>query len=219
MDKRNFNCACVAGLLAVVVAVPFAVSRIGHDGTRGAAPTVSSATSRTMPSQAARIADDLNRAREDGDAGAVLACAEAARGCADAAIRLEAVEALEETGAAGFAALTAFLGDGDADVRESAASAWCWTVSEFDSDARKIREIESALTTFSDPDVLEQIAAEYIGLDDRQVVESLVRLIGRNLSPVARKQALEVYESVTGDEWVSVESARAWIAASCDESV
>ena len=216
MDKRKFNFACVTGLLAVVVAMPFAVSRIG--GTRGAEPaTPRMAAQVAVPS--ARIAEDLGRAREDGDAGAVLACAEAARGCADAAVRLEAVEALEETGAAGFAALTAFLGDGDAEVRESAASAWCWAVSEFESDARKIREIESALSTFSDPDVLEQIAAEYTGLDDRQVVESLVRLIGRGLSPAARRQVLEAYESVTGDEWVSAESARAWIAASCDESV
>lgn len=167
----------------------------------------------------AALAARIDRAHENDDLSATLACVRAALTCPDADVRKAMVDALESFGDDAFVELTPFLADTDEEVRTSAAMAWCGVVSQFDDDADKVRSIETVMRVVSDPETLESVADEYLQVSDRQAVESLVRLLEENLPATARTQLLETYEMVTGDEWTSAEAARNWIATECDESV
>ena len=154
-----------------------------------------------------RIEDGLDRE----DVGAVIACVDAALACTNTEVREAMVNALGWFGVKGMAALTSFLGDPDEDVRESAMNEWSMALSEIEDDGERIGVVETAMAVLSDEDALEDISGEFIGVDDKLAVESLLRVIEGGGSAEGVAKAKETYEFVTGDEFVDRATAEKWI--------
>lgn len=165
------------------------------------------------------LAARIDQALDKDSLQEALTCFDLARTSASADVRKSMVEALEWFGESALPELTAFLSDADDEVRESALYAWSQAVSELEEDDEKILVIESVMGAVSDPEILENVANEYISLDDRLVVESLARLIVSDLPESVRRRAAETYEDVTGDPWTSVEDAEKWLEEVCAETV
>ena len=158
------------------------------------------------------LAERIDKAYDDEDLKAAVACAEEAQKCGVVEIRQSMVETLGWFGERALPELTPFLADGDEDVRESALNEWTMALSSVEDDGEKIRAVELALHVLNDEDALEQISGEYIGVDEKLAVESLVRVIAAGGSEGGIAKAKETYEFVTGDEWSGVEAAERWIA-------
>lgn len=154
----------------------------------------------------------IEQALDDEKLEDALACAKEALRCGNAEVRQEMVDALGWFGAAALPELTPFLADPDEDVRESAMNEWSMAVSEIENETEKIGIVEVAMSILTDEDGLEEISGEYIGIDEKLAVESLVRIVAANGSKEGVAKAKETYEFVTGEEWTSAEAARKWIA-------
>lgn len=159
-----------------------------------------------------RLSDRIEDALDREDVGAVVACVDAALACTNTEIREAMVNALGWFGVKGMAALTSFLGDPDEDVRENAMNEWSMALSEIEDDGERIGVVETAMAVLSDEDALEDISGEYIGVDDKLAVESLLRVIEGGGSAEGVAKAKETYEFVTGDEFVDRATAEKWIA-------
>lgn len=158
------------------------------------------------------LAARIEKALDDEVLEDALACAGEALKCKDTAIRQAMVDTLGWFGAKAIPELTPFLADADDDVRESAMNEWSMAVSEIEDDAEKIGTVELAMTVLTDEDALEDISGEYIGVDDKLAVESLMRVIAADANKASVDKAKETYEFVTGDEWAGEEEAKRWIA-------
>ena len=68
------------------------------------------------------------------------------------------------------------------------------------------------MSVLSDDDALDDLSNEYIGVDEKLAVESLLKVIegGGNEKGVAK--AKETYEFVTGEEFTNRADAEKWIA-------
>lgn len=165
------------------------------------------------------LAERIEKALDDEDFQLAVSCSEEAQSCAVAEIRQSMVETLGWFGEKALPELTPFLADDDEDVRESAKSEWTMALSSINDDGEKIRAVELALHVLRDEDALEEISGEYIGVDEKLAVESLVRVISAGGSAEGVAKAKETYEFVTGDEWAGVEAAERWIAEEYSPSV
>jgi len=159
-----------------------------------------------------KLAADIEKALDDEDFGLAKRCAPIALESKDVAIRQSMVDTLGWFGEKALPELTPFLADPDEGVAESAMNEWETAVSSIEDDKLKIGVVEMAMQVISDEDGLESIANEYIGVDEKLAVESLVRIIegGGNAKGISR--AKETYEFVTGDEYAGREAAEKWIA-------
>lgn len=157
------------------------------------------------------LADRIERALEDEDVNRARECAAEAQSCRVAEIRQAMVDALGWFGSRALPELTPFLADADEDVRESAQNEWSMALSDIENDAERVSAAELAMSVLTDEDMLEDVSGEYIGVDEKLAVESLVRVIEANRSSAGVAKAKETYEFVTGDEWQSVVEARRWI--------
>lgn len=142
-------------------------------------------------------------------------------------VRELAVEALEWFGEKALPELTTMMGDKDEDVAQTAMSAWQTGLSEITDSSERALTAQLALKTISDPVALEMIGAEFANAatemiddaeDDRQagecrtqVVQAIVDMMGDESSQSRTAAAKEVYEAVTGHEWVSVEEAERYL--------
>lgn len=158
------------------------------------------------------LEERIEKALEDESLDAAIACAGEAFRCKVAEIRQNMVDTLGWFGAKALPELTPFLADDDDDVRESAMSEWTMALQDIEDDAARIGAVESAMCILNDEDSLEELSNEYIGVDEKLAVESLVRIIGGGGSKEGVEKAKETYEFVTGDEWAGVEEAARWIA-------
>lgn len=157
------------------------------------------------------LADRIERALEDEDVNKARECAAEAQSCRVTEIRQAMVDALGWFGSRALPELTPFLADADEDVRESAQNEWSMALSDIENDAERVYAAELAMSVLTDEDMLEDVSGEYIGVDEKLAVESLVRVIEANRSSAGVAKAKETYEFVTGDEWQSVVEARRWI--------
>lgn len=158
------------------------------------------------------LAERIEKALEDESLQDAISCAQQAQLCGNVDIRRAMVETLGWFGEKALPELTPFLADPDEDVRDSAMNEWSMAVSGIEDEAEKIGVVELAMNVLTDEDALEDISGEYIGIDEKLAVESLVRLIEANGSRQGVAKAKETYEFVTGDEWQSKEAAAKWIA-------
>ena len=158
------------------------------------------------------LAERIEKALDEEDFKAAVACAEEAQKCAVPEIRQSMVETLGWFGEKALPELTPFLADEDEDVRERAKSEWSMALSSIEDDGVKIRTVELAMHVLKDEDALEDMSGEYIGVDEKLAVESLSRIIAAGGSEEGIAKAKETYEFVTGDEWTSAEEAARWIA-------
>ena len=159
-----------------------------------------------------RLAERIEKALDEESFEAAAACAKEALSCKDTEIRQAMVETLGWFGAKALPELTPFLADSDEDVRDGAMNEWSMAVSGIEDDAEKVGVVELAMNVLTDEDALEDISGEYIGVDEKLAVESLMRIIAADGSKNGVAKAKETYEFVTGDEWVSAEAAAKWIA-------
>ena len=158
------------------------------------------------------LEERIEKALDDENLEEALACAEEAQDCAVVEIRQAMVDTLGWFGKKALPELTPFLADADEDVRENAKSEWMMAVSEIEDDVEKIGTVELAMCVLRDEDDLEEISGEYIGVDEKLAVESLVRSVEGGGSKEGVEMAKETYEFVTGDEWAGVEETARWIA-------
>ena len=167
-------------------------------------------TTRTPAERA--LEERIEKALEDESLEAAIACAGEASRCKVAEIRQNMVDTLSWFGAKALPELTPFLADDDNAVRESAMGEWTMALQGIEDDATRIGAVESAMVILNDEDSLEELSSEYIGVDEKLAVESLVRIIEGGGSKKGVEKAKETYEFVTGDEWAGVEEAARWIA-------
>ena len=158
------------------------------------------------------LAERIEKALDDENFELAVACAEEAQKCGVVEIRQSMVDTLGWFGEKALPELTPFLADADEDVRESAMSEWTMALSSIEDEEAKIGVVELAMGVLKDEDALEEISNEYIGVDEKLAVESLVRIIEGGGSKEGIEKAKETYEFVTGDEWNGVEEATRWIA-------
>lgn len=127
-------------------------------------------------------------------------------------VRQAMVDTLGWFGVKALPELTPFLADPDEEVRDAAMNEWSMAVSEIEDDAEKLGVVELAMHVLSDEDALEDISGEYIGVDEKLAVESLLRIIEAEGSAKGVEKAKETYEFVTGDEFVNRAAAEKWLA-------
>ena len=154
----------------------------------------------------------IEKALEDESLEAACACAPEALKCPVAEIRQNMVDTLGWFGGKALPELTPFLADPDDDVRESALGEWTSALADMEDDGERIAAAERAMGVLDDEDMLEDISSEYIGVDEKLAVESLVRIIEGGGSKAGVDKAKETYEFVTGDEWTDAAGAAKWIA-------
>ena len=158
------------------------------------------------------LAERIEKALDEEDLEAALKCADEALKCGVVEIRQNMVETLGWFGEKALPELTPFLADSDEDVRESAMNEWTMALSSIEDDGAKIRTVELAMGVLKNEDALEEISSEYIGVDEKMAVESLVRIIDGGGPKEGVEKAKETYEFVTGDEWTNAAEAERWIA-------
>ena len=158
------------------------------------------------------LAERIEKALDDEKLDDALSCAGEALKCPVAEIRQNMVDTLGWFGKEALPELTPFLADADEDVRDSAKDEWMMALADIEDDNEKIGTVELAMRVLRDEDALEEISDEYIGVDEKLAVESLVRIIDGGGSKEGVEKAMETYEFVTGDEWAGAEEAARWIA-------
>jgi len=158
------------------------------------------------------LAERIEKALDDEDFELAVSCADEAQKCGVVEIRQSMVDTLGWFGEKALPELTPFLADADEDVRESAMNEWTMALSSIEDDGVKIKTVELAMGVLRDEDALEDISGEYIGVDEKLAVESLVRIIDGGGSKEGIDKAKETYEFVTGDEWTDIAGAERWIA-------
>ena len=158
------------------------------------------------------LADRIEKALDEESLDDAIGCADEALRCANTEIRQSMVDTLGWFGAQALPELTPFLADADGDVRESAMNEWSMAVSQIEDEAERTRTVELAMQVLDDEDALEDISGEYIGIDEKLAVESIIRVVEAGRSEQGIAKAKETYEFVTGDEWTDVAEAERWIA-------
>lgn len=166
----------------------------------------------TMTPQERALATRIEKALDEERLEDAVACAKEALASKNPEVRQAMVDTLGWFGEKALPELTPFLADPDEDVRDSAMNEWSMAVSQIENEAEKLGVVELAMNVLTDEDALEDISGEYIGVDEKLAVESLVRLIEANGSAAGVAKAKETYEFVTGDEWTSSAAAAKWIA-------
>ena len=159
-----------------------------------------------------KLAADVEKALDEEDFELAKKCAPLAMKCKVTEIRQAMVDTLGWFGEKAIPELTPFIADPDEDVAESAMNEWESAVSSIADDAEKIGAVELAMQVITDEDDLESISSEYIGVDEKLAVESLLRVIEGGGSANGIAKAKETYEFVTGEEFTDRAAAEKWIA-------
>ena len=154
----------------------------------------------------------IEAALDEEDLSKAVACAKEALNCKNSEVRQAMVDALGWFGAKGLPELTPFLADPDDDVRDSAMNEWSMALSDIEDDAEKIGAVEMAMFALTNEDALDDISGEYIGVDEKLAVESLLKVIEGGGTAQGIEKAKETYEFVTGDEFTTRAAAEKWIA-------
>ena len=154
----------------------------------------------------------IEEALDEEDLKKAVACAKEALSCKNKEVRQSMVDTLGWFGAKGLPELTPFLADPDEDVRDSAMNEWSMALSDIEDDSEKIGAVEMAMFALTNEDALDDISGEYIGIDEKLAVESLLRVIEGGGTAQGIEKAKETYEFVTGDEFTSRAAAEKWIA-------
>ena len=159
-----------------------------------------------------KLAEDVEKALDEEDFELAKKCAPLALNCKDKEVRQSMVDTLGWFGEKALPELTPFLADPDEDIAESAMNEWDSAVSSIEDDGAKIGVTEMAMQVISDEDALESISGNYVGVDEKLAIESLLRVIEGGGSAKGIEKAKETYEFVTGDEFTDRAAAEKWIA-------
>ena len=158
------------------------------------------------------LAARIEKALDEENLKLAVDCANEALRCPRKSIREAMVETLGWFGVKALPELTPFMADSDEDIRTDAQMEWSMALSEIEDDTEKISTVEMAMRVLTDEEMLDDISSEYIGVDEKLAVESLLRLIEGDGSEEGIAKAKETYEFVTGDEFTNRAAAEKWIA-------
>lgn len=154
------------------------------------------------------IEDSLDRE----DLALAIRCASQALQSRVRSIRESMVDTLGWFGVKALPELTPFLADADEDIADNAFCEWYMAMTDIDDDGEKIATVERAMQVLTDEDQLEDISGEYVGVDEKLAVGSLLRVIEGGGSASGIAKAKETYEFVTGEEFSGRAAAEKWIA-------
>ena len=163
-----------------------------------------------------KLVDSIHDAVNDEDCGLAIELAKQAVRSKKAEVRSEMVDTLRFFGEKVMPELLMFIDDSDEGVRMDAMAAYQQAIYDIEEDAEKAKVIEITMCNLADSDALEEIASELIGMDDQLAVQTLVNVIDGG-SRTGKRIARETYETVTGEEFTTVEAAEAWLREQQDE--
>lgn len=171
-----------------------------------------------MTPEERKLAGAIEKALDEEDLVSVRALVGQAMASTNTEIRQSMVDALGWFGVKALPELTPFLVDPDEDVRDSARNEWSMAVSEIENDSEKISVVELAMHVLTDEDMLEDMSNEYIGIDEKLAVESLLKIIESDGSQEGIAKAKETYEFVTGEEFTDRAAAEKWVVEEYEPS-
>lgn len=173
-----------------------------------------------------KLVENIRVALDEEDWDAVQRLTAVAFKSKEAEVRKEAVEALSWFGSRALPELTPMMADSDEEVAEEAMDAWQHALSDVDSAVERIACAKLALGVISNEDALTMIGGEFSSAaleiindeDDEdkamekrvEVIQTLVDLM-EGQQELNAKVAGEIYEDITGNEWISVEEAEKYI--------
>lgn len=165
-----------------------------------------------------QLAKEIEDALDREDIALAIRCAPKAMRSRVRSIRESMVDTLGWFGGKALPELTPFMADADEDIAESAFDEWSKALNDIEDDGEKLATVERAMQVLTDEDQLEDISSEYIGVDEKLSVESLLRIIEGDGSAAGIAKAKETYEFVTGDEFEGRAAAEKWIAEEYEPS-
>lgn len=157
-----------------------------------------------------KLLRQADKAVEKDDVKSARALADSALKSKNTAVRKAAVEALSWFGENALAELTLFLSDADSEVAESAKDAWMQGLTEMEDEAVKASIVEMALRGLKDGEMIDDIANELVGLDEKCALQTICNLIEK-ADGRAVTAAKDAYESITGDKWTGAKAAETWL--------
>jgi len=155
-----------------------------------------------------RLLDAIDQAYDAEDLTSVRALASRARSSPSRSVREAFIWALGWFGPNTLEDLMPFISDADEEIAKDAYAHWTEALQELDDEVKKVSFVERLMTEVTDKEMLDEIALEYLGIDDALAVQSLLRLIN---SETAERTAREIYEMVTGEPYTTDEAAQNWI--------
>ena len=169
---------------------------------------------RPYPSADQKIMAAAAAAIENDDLEAARRIAALALNSGNKELREAVVDALGWFGAPAMAELTPFMADPDDGVADAAASHRKDALQEIDDDGTKAGVIEVSAKAIMNKDILEDVANELIGIDEVAAVQVVVNMIesGGDKADVA----LDVYNSITGEDWSDIDAAETWLQENYD---
>ena len=155
---------------------------------------------------------EAERVVDEDDLQGARALAEAALASGNRELRENVVEALGWFGEEAMVELMPFLSDPDEDVADAAKTHWMMGLQELDDDGEKAGVIEMALKGLKDHDMIEDVADELIGIDELAALQVLVDVLeDESITQASKDMLKEVYNSITEEEWTSVDAAEEWL--------
>lgn len=155
-----------------------------------------------------------------------LSAAMKALGSNNKELRLDAVDALSWFGQDAIPELTSLMADKDDDVAEAARNSWELGLNEIESAESRLKFSLAALKVLSNEDSVSTIGGQFTNaalelIDDEhdeqksmqkriEIVQELVTMIEGENSPKT-KLGKELYEDLTGNEWISIEEAELYL--------
>ena len=179
-----------------------------------------------FPKRDRELAESLQTALDKEDYTATIMAATEALKSAKSELRLQAVEALGWFGKKALAELTPCMADPDEEVAQAAEAAWELALSEIDSSKERFDISLLALTTISSKDALEMIGTQFSNaatdlIDDSdeqdvagkrvEIIQTVVDMICSD-NPARSEAACEVYENITGHEWINLDEAELYLS-------
>lgn len=162
-----------------------------------------------FPQADQEIMTRLDAAFEKDSIAEIRALAEMALASKTPEVRANVVRTLGWYGKKSLVEMTPFLSDKDGEVSELAHDEWMSALQEMDEDSSKAAVIEMTLRALSDKDMIEDVAGELVGLDELAAIQVIVNIMETGGSAVP--YVAEVYDTITGDEWTSIDDAEAWL--------
>lgn len=188
--------------------------RIPESARKAAAPRVrpqADAVREEVQTGDGKMREDMYCALKGEDFKAAVKLAAQAVSSTNADVRSEALDMLAWFGEKSLPELTGFLSDPDERVRHTAFLHWREALGEIEDEKARVKVIQMTMRVLRDPETLEGVASELVGVDEHLAVEALSAMICTGAAAQAA-QARRTYEFITGEKYVSKEQALARLA-------
>lgn len=214
--QNNATSSAVKSILGIALPVPGSVAKHknGNLGVAGPLPVDDSQEytdedGRPYPKNEQVLFAAADRAVERNDVAAARSLASEVVKSKNRELRMKAVQTAGWFGEQAMAELTPYLSDPDSEIVEMAHDEWMTALQNIEDDGLKAGAIELALDVIKDKQMLEDIAGELVGIDELAAIQVIADVVERGGPAVPN--ALEAYESITGEEWSGFQDAEQWL--------